>query len=113
MVFSQRLSDLLEKRNVTWKEVSYSLKIGKNQRKLWEDKDTAPDGETLVKLCRYFNVTSDYLLGLSDESPDEGLSILIRAFKDSTKEGQYRIIQMCLNELDKAEERRVREEGQA
>ena len=113
MVFSQRLSELLDKHSVTWKEVSNSLKIGKNQRKLWEDKNTAPDGETLVKLCRYFNVSADYLLGLSDESPNEGIAILVRAFKESDTEGQYRIVQFCLNILDTAEERRVREEGQA
>ena len=113
MVFSQRLPELLDKHSVTWKEVSNSLKIGKNQRKLWEDKNTAPDGETLVKLCRDFNVSADYLLGLSDESPNEGIAILIRAFKESDTEGQYRIVQFCLNILDTAEERRVREEGQA
>ena len=64
MIFSQRLKGLLQEKGVTWKEVSTELEIGKNQQKYWEDKDSAPDGKTLAKLCTYFGVTSDYLLGI-------------------------------------------------
>lgn len=76
MSFSSRLSRLMEQNNTTWKDISTSLKIGKNQRKLWEDKNTSPDGETLIKLCKWFDVSADYLLGLSDlhKSPIKGIS---------------------------------------
>jgi len=74
--FSSRLSTLIEQNHTTWKEISTALKIGKNQKKLWEDKNTFPDGETLVKLCKWFDVSADYLLGLSDlnESPIKGIN---------------------------------------
>lgn len=67
MIFSQRLRELLKEKGVTWKEISSELEIGKNQQKYWEDKDIAPDGKTLMKLCEYFGVTSDYLLGIDRE----------------------------------------------
>lgn len=73
MIFSQRLKGLLSETKTTWKEVSMTLDIDKNQQKYWEDKDIAPDGKTLCKLCEYFHVTSDYLLGLSD-SKTPGMS---------------------------------------
>lgn len=123
MGFSSRLSRLLEENNTTWKEVSTLLKIGKNQRKLWEDKDTFPDGETLAKLCKYFSVSADYLLGLDEyaESLKRGLNdtlteeehILIEAFRAADSKGRFRIIQVCMNELDAAEARLIQQEGKA
>lgn len=121
MGFSNRLSWLLEENNTTWKEVSTLLKIGKNQRKLWEDKDTFPDGDTLAKLCKHFSVSADYLLGLDDcvESPKRGLNdvltederMLIEAFRAADSKGRFKIIQVCMNELDAAEARRVQQDG--
>lgn len=75
MIFSQRLKGLLQEKGVTWKEVSTVLEIGKNQQKYWEDKDSAPDGKTLAKLCEYFGVTSDYLLGI-DILKEKAMTIL-------------------------------------
>lgn len=121
MGFSNRLSWLLEENNTTWKEVSALLKIGKNQRKLWEDKNTFPDGDTLAKLCKHFSVSADYLLGLDDyaESPKKGSNdaltederILIKAFRAADSKGRFRIIQTCMNEMDAAEARRVQQDG--
>lgn len=75
MVFSQRLKEILNQRGETWKEVSQHLNIGKNQQKYWEEKDSAPDGRTLVKLAEYFGVTSDYLLGI-DTLKEKAMVIL-------------------------------------
>lgn len=75
MIFSQRLKGLLKEKNLTWKEVSAELEIGKNQQKYWEDKDSAPDGKTLTKLCEYFGVSSDYLLGI-DSLKEKNMTIL-------------------------------------
>lgn len=33
----------------------------------WEQEKSAPNHEMLVKICRLYQVSSDYLLGLSDE----------------------------------------------
>lgn len=75
MVFSERLNELLKERKTTWKDVSTELGIGKNQQKYWVDKDIAPDGRTLIKLAQFFEVTTDYLLGI-EELKKESLNIL-------------------------------------
>ena len=64
MEFSDRLKSLLEDRDTTWAEVSKALNIGRNQQKYWETHASLPDGRTLIKLASYFEVTSDYLLGI-------------------------------------------------
>lgn len=104
MIFSQRLKGLLSETKTTWKEVSMTLDIGKNQQKYWEDKDIAPDGKTLCKLCEYFHVTSDYLLGLSDSKTPQGNNLteeerlLLEAYRSASTQGRFHIIQVCMNE---------------
>lgn len=75
MVFSARLKELLIANGTTWQQVSKELSIGKNQQKYWEDKDSAPDGRTLLKLAHYFDVSIDYLLG-NDELMKRALNII-------------------------------------
>lgn len=68
MIFNERLKTLLTERDVSWKQVSQELSIGKNQPKYWADNDTLPDGKTLVKLSHFFGVSVDYLLGNEERS---------------------------------------------
>ena len=67
MSFYETLSSLMKKRNVTAKQLSEKLKIGKNQFKYWKDNGNIPNGETLISLADYFDCSVDYLLGLSDD----------------------------------------------
>ena len=62
-----------ERRNL--ERGKHSIRNRKNQQKYWEDKDSAPDGKTLAKLCEYFGVTSDYLLGI-DTLKEKAMTIL-------------------------------------
>lgn len=66
MSFYETLSYLMKKRNVTAKQLSEKLKIGKNQFKYWKDNGNIPNGETLISLADYFDCSVDYLLGISD-----------------------------------------------
>ena len=66
MLFSERLEELLKERRMTWKEVSTTLHIGRNQKKYWADNDIVPGLETLNKLAEYFGVSVDYLRGTDD-----------------------------------------------
>lgn len=98
MVFSSRLKTLLTEKGTTWKEVSDALEIGKNQQKYWEDKDIAPDGKTLVKLCEYFEVSSDYLLGI-DTLKEKAMTILDDP--DITLSADEKWFVLKLRQLDK------------
>lgn len=130
MVFSARLKGLLSAKGVNWQQVSKELSIGKNQQKYWEDKDSAPDGKTLVKLAQYFGVSTDYLLGNDDlmeralnivnESHDtiererysnlsEQEKALLSVFRATTEEGRLLMIQNILNIRDTIEKKNTGE----
>lgn len=97
MSFYETLSSLMKKRNVTAKQLSEKLKIGKNQFKYWKDNGNIPNGETLISLADYFDCSVDYLLGreetkkaavLSVESSDTKKEQLIKNYELLNDEGQ-------------------------
>ena len=55
---NDRQADLAEKLNVTL----YTVRS-------WEQEKSSPSHDMLVKICRLYHVSSDYLLGLSDRDP--------------------------------------------
>jgi len=67
MAFYETLSKLMKERNVTSKELSETLKFGKNQIKYWKDNGNIPNGEALIALSNYFNVSIDFLLGRTND----------------------------------------------
>lgn len=120
MIINDRLKALMSKKGVTWKQISEELKIGKNQPKYWEEKDTLPDGKTLIKLSQYFEVSVDYLLGieeknallmqnaldmLSETDTSEQEKALIMMFRSTNEEGRLRIIQAVMNIHDEVEKK--------
>lgn len=72
-------------------------------------KGSLPKGDVLCRLATYFDVTTDYLLGLTElrkpqtvPTLSEQEQLLLAAFRAATVEGQFRIIQCCMNERDAA-----------
>lgn len=67
MSAGQRIKNLRFKNNVSQKELSKDLgyKTYTTVSK-WESNASLPPGKELTKLAEYFNVTTDYLLGLDD-----------------------------------------------
>ncbi len=66
-----------------------------------------PKIDVICRLARYFNVTSDYLLGLSEvRNPNtipalsEQERLLLDAYRVASVQGQFHIIQVCMNERD-------------
>lgn len=52
----------------SWSQVELAnrLNIAKQTVSNWENDNIQPSIEMLIRLCRLFNVTTDYLLGLDD-----------------------------------------------
>lgn len=50
-------------------QVELSKKLGVSQAAVakWETGDREPSFDILIKLCEFFGVSSDYLLGIKDE----------------------------------------------
>jgi len=65
--FNKRLRDIRVDTGQTQKHVAKKIAISENAYSDLENKKCNPSVDTLIKLCKYFNVSSDYLLGISDE----------------------------------------------
>ena len=66
--FRDRLRDLRKSYNLTQKQLAEILLTNNSSICDWECGRSQPDLETLAKMACYFDVSSDYLLGLEDES---------------------------------------------
>jgi transcriptional regulator with XRE-family HTH domain len=68
-------------------------------------KGSSPKIEAVCCLANYFQVTTDWLLGLSplrNSAPalSEEETMLVDAFRSTDTKGRFHIIQVCMNELD-------------
>lgn len=70
-LFPYRLRELRREKNVSQAELALALGVSKSTIGLYETGDTLPDAKTLYDLAKYFSVSSDYLLGLSDATEKE------------------------------------------
>jgi len=65
-MFGQRLKILRNKKGMLQKDLANLLKVSPSTIGMYERGKRDPDTETVVFLAKYFNVSTDYLLGLAD-----------------------------------------------
>lgn len=68
MTFGQRLKQLMDDRNITQRQLSRELSIAVSTLNGYANDYREPDFLTLALFARYFNVSTDYLLGISQSS---------------------------------------------
>lgn len=66
MRFNERLKMIRQESGKTQKAVYEELGISPNGYASYEQGRTEPSIDTLIKLCKIFDVSADYLLGLTD-----------------------------------------------
>jgi len=66
MDISQKIFDLLKQRNITAYRLSKDCDIPETTISHWKSGRQTPSTQAIIKLAKYFDVTSDYLIGLSD-----------------------------------------------
>lgn len=66
-VLGERLRDLRDEFNYDQRDMGKKLNITSSAYGYYEQNRNQPSLDTLVKLAKIFNVTTDYLLGLSNE----------------------------------------------
>lgn len=69
-IFSQRLRDLIESRGKTPSTVGYEVGITPATMSRYIGNVRYPKLRYLILLCNYFNVSMEWILGLSDERLD-------------------------------------------
>ena len=81
-LFGDKLKELRKARNITQQELASILNVTKPTISNWENNKGCADGEILIQLANYFNVSSDYLLGLTKEDLDK-VERLKKALKEN------------------------------
>lgn len=66
MKFGDRLENLLEERNLSQKQFSTELHIATSTLNGYLRRNREPDFHTLIKIANYFQVSTDYLLGVTN-----------------------------------------------
>lgn len=62
----ERIKILRTERNLTQAALAHELGIAKTTLAAYEQEKNEPSNETFIKIANYFNVSADYLLGLTD-----------------------------------------------
>ncbi len=62
----QRIRDLREDKDITQADVAKALEVHLTQYRRWEVGETEIPVHKLIELCRFYKVTTDYILGLTD-----------------------------------------------
>ena len=67
MCFSKRLKELRFERGQTQKELANAIEVGRTTVSEYESGKIVPKQEGLLKIANHFNVSVDYLTGVSNE----------------------------------------------
>ena len=65
-MIGERIKILRTERNLTQAALAHALGIAKTTLAAYEQDKNEPSNETFIKIANYFNVSADYLLGLTD-----------------------------------------------
>lgn len=65
-MLGEQIKGLRLTRNISQVQLAKGLSVTKQTVSNWENNNIMPSVETLIKLARYFNCTTDYLLELND-----------------------------------------------
>lgn len=64
--FSERLKALRQEHNLSQRALSRALSLSQPAIARWEAGTQVPNIEILIKLATFFDVSTDYMLGLED-----------------------------------------------
>ncbi len=68
-MIGERLAEIRKDHGHTQETLAGILGVSLPTVRSWEQEKSSPSHEMLVAICRQYNVSSDYLLGLTDVDP--------------------------------------------
>ena len=89
MKFQEKLISLRKDNGLTQEQLAEKLNVSRQAVSRWEAGDSAPDMYNLSAICKYFGVSSDYLIN-DDFSSDEDTPIAQKKNKQMIAEKQDR-----------------------
>ena len=66
----KKIKELRLEQNLSQRELGEALGFSNQTLSFWEIGQREPDVDALIKISKFFNVPSDYLLGLIDNEVD-------------------------------------------
>lgn len=64
--FAERLKELRMEKGLSQRELAKLVNLERTSISRWESETHIPNAEAVVVLAKFFSVTTDYLLGVSD-----------------------------------------------
>jgi len=65
--FSERLKELRTEKGLTQQQLANATGISQNAIAFWENEKRLPIVNAVIVLAKFFNVTTDYILGIKDD----------------------------------------------
>lgn len=66
-ILARRIAEQRKKKKLSQTKFAEKFGVGRSTIAMWETGDREPDAETIQKLADFFDVTTDYLLGRTDD----------------------------------------------
>lgn len=66
MEFGKRLKELIKEKGISQQALAESIGFSQRAVSKWINQQAEPTENAIVKCAKYFGVSTDYLLGLSD-----------------------------------------------
>lgn len=67
MQFPQRLDILITDNDIQVTRISESIGVTRQQIRRWRKGTSEPTAGNIIALCKFFNVSADYILGIGDD----------------------------------------------
>lgn len=67
-MIGKKIKALRQEHKITQAELARILNVTRSAVALWETNKTLPDIKNIIELANVFNISTDYLLGIEDES---------------------------------------------
>ena len=110
----ERILELQKQSGLTVKALEAATGISNGSFSKWKKGTYAPSAEAVLRLAKYFHVSTDYLFCLSDSpcpkveiSLTEEEQLLLDAFRSATPQGRFNIITTCMCEKRKGDNESV------
>lgn len=98
---TNRMSQLLAKRNMTQKELALSAKITESAISHYIKGDRIPRGVNLIKIAKALGTTTDYLLGNNEDDQENDFEIvktlIARNAQEMTKEQKMELLSILID----------------
>ena len=65
-IIASRIKEIRKDNNLSQEQFGKIISVSQDNVSLWENGKSVPGAQHIIAIAKAFNVTSDYILGLSD-----------------------------------------------